>query len=650
MAFSFTQADFDGYVKKEEHGGRHVWDELLELLSAAFHADFARAAYEQRGDNLKLLWFHPTNTPRLYWSNQAQFYLGRSVEQKELEFGLMVERPREADVQRLRHDPDLDGARMEALAANPSQFTQLLDGLLELPGWQMVGTVWQTDHKASLADSSQLRSFIEGVPPESGYDITIHRVLRADQAIGLGEDVASEIMRAFRAARPLWNEVIPTAVLQHLGGDHVAGNRSYWWVNQGRTYESERQGGFIWAPQKNKAGNALHHWTNVSKVKTGDVIFHYAKGALRATSAAQRDGYASKRPDHLPTEAWEEDGWRVDLAYEDLQTPIPLEAVSQSLRALDLPQGPINSAGGVIQGYLFALNERAAAIIGERAGLQAPRPPQPERPSSYPKNLILYGPPGTGKTYVTAQIAVEICDGANGPKDRPSIAKRFRALVAEQRVAFVTFHQSYGYEDFVEGIRPILADEGEAEGEAETAIVRYECHDGVFKRICSLAKAAYSKKGKGYEVPEDATVWKMSLGHYRDPRQAYVYDECIEQNFILLGYGHGLDFSGCGDRAAVKKKLQEQDAEIRSDNYHVTSVNMFKNEMRPGDLVIITEGNSKFRAVARVTGDYEPRRSEEYGQMRPVESLAPEGPEDGGLAGAPLGPGGPQAAEPLGDH
>src|SRR5690606_26407777 len=61
----------------------------------------------------------------------------------------------------------------------------------------------------------------------------------------------------------------------------------------------------------------------------------------------------------------------------------------------------------------------------------------------FPLNTVLYGPPGTGKTYETLRMAVEMCDGT-APADRPTLHRRFRKLQDDDRIGFVTFHQSYG--------------------------------------------------------------------------------------------------------------------------------------------------------------------------------------------------------------
>jgi hypothetical protein len=222
-----------------------------------------------------------------------------------------------------------------------------------------------------------------------------------------------------------------------------------------------------------------------------------------------------------------------------------------------------------------------------------------------PLNLILYGPPGTGKTYQTIRKAVLICDGSLPSSDQ-AIQDRYKELREENRIEFVTFHQSYGYEDFVEGIRPVLSASSENDGLARNQ-VRYECRDGVFKRICSFAVSSGIRAGHSTAI--DLTkqpIWKMSLGNTANPDDAEVYDQCLENNQLRLGYGLGLDFSGCDERRAVAAKHKEADQSIKDGDFSIDAVNRFKNEMQAGDLVVISDGNLAFRAIGRVVGSYAP--------------------------------------------
>lgn len=96
-----------------------------------------------------------------------------------------------------------------------------------------------------------------------------------------------------------------------------------------------------------------------------------------------------------------------------------------------------------------------------------------------PLNQILYGPPGTGKTYHTINKALEVIDG-NVPENREEAKEKFEEYRKSGQIEFVTFHQSYGYEEFVEGIKAIPAGkEGNEEGEE----MIYDVVDGAFKKL-----------------------------------------------------------------------------------------------------------------------------------------------------------------------
>ena len=102
------------------------------------------------------------------------------------------------------------------------------------------------------------------------------------------------------------------------------------------------------------------------------------------------------------------------------------------------------------------------------------------RRSAAPLNTILYGPPGTGKTYATARRCVALCIEAGEPATE-AIRNRYKELVTKGRVDFITFHESYGYEEFVEGLRP---ETGSNIG------FRLKPTAGVLKRIADRARAS----------------------------------------------------------------------------------------------------------------------------------------------------------------
>ncbi|MFK0302365.1 McrB family protein, partial [Campylobacter coli] len=115
-----------------------------------------------------------------------------------------------------------------------------------------------------------------------------------------------------------------------------------------------------------------------------------------------------------------------------------------------------------------------------------------------PLNQILYGSPGTGKTYHTIDKALEIISKEEkiqipSEDDRINRKKIFDEYVKNGQIVFTTFHQSYGYEEFVEGIKPMM------NNEANSQEIQYEIKDGIFKDICNRALENYENSNLSTE-------------------------------------------------------------------------------------------------------------------------------------------------------
>lgn len=101
----------------------------------------------------------------------------------------------------------------------------------------------------------------------------------------------------------------------------------------------------------------------------------------------------------------------------------------------------------------------------------------------HPMNLIIYGAPGTGKTYSTAEYALAIIEDREVDltkktvDERKEIMAKYNEFVRKGQVVFTTFHQSYGYEEFIQGLRP----------DTKSEKMSFKTVDGVFKRIADVA-------------------------------------------------------------------------------------------------------------------------------------------------------------------
>jgi MrcB-like, N-terminal domain/AAA domain (dynein-related subfamily) len=278
----------------------------------------------------------------------------------------------------------------------------------------------------------------------------------------------------------------------------------------------------------------------------------------------------------------------------------------------------------LLETYDRLANEQLTRDVSNRANEEDM---EQSMPPMVPLNLILYGPPGTGKTYNTAIEAVRLCDGL-APDDRNELMHRYRELLSAKRIAFVTFHQSYAYEDFVEGLRPVVGGEDDDGGESATSTgFSLKPVDGVFKQIADLAR-----DNRGRSVTSAATivgstrkVFKMSLGRSSAAEDDWIFQDAIAGGYVVLGWGGDVDWSDprYDDFAEIKSRWQKDHPDATGNDPNIAQIYALRTNMEVGSLVVISDGNRKFRAIGEVTGPYyfELGPNDEYNHRRNVKWL-----------------------------
>lgn len=230
-----------------------------------------------------------------------------------------------------------------------------------------------------------------------------------------------------------------------------------------------------------------------------------------------------------------------------------------------------------------------------------------------PTNLILYGPPGTGKTYGTMEEAVRYC-GEVPAADRPTLRMQYERLQRERRIGFVTFHQNFAYEEFVEGLRPHT-------GESGTGF-ELKPKLGIFRNICQLAEAATDAAAGGKPFDLDGKrVFKMSLG--RAGIEDQIFYDAIENGYAALGWGGDIDWSGFETYEAIRERWNEDFPGTNGNDANIIQTTRFRADMREGDVIIVSHGNKLVRAIGVVAGpyEYEPDGASEYSHRRKVDWL-----------------------------
>lgn len=212
-------------------------------------------------------------------------------------------------------------------------------------------------------------------------------------------------------------------------------------------------------------------------------------------------------------------------------------------------------------------------------------------------NTILFGPPGTGKTYATTELAVKIaeptefdaiCSNLSGAERRSAMKVLYDKLVSDKRVAFTTFHQSFAYEDFIEGIR--------AKPASDDSGLVYDVEDGVFKDIANRADKTVSGE-EGLGLSATPTIWKISIGrkHDKEMRQRY-----IDAGEARIGWNSTGDLSqDYDDRSADEQQYWDS---LSSKNH--SALTGFSQDMEIGDVLLCLKDSETIQAIGIVTSDY----------------------------------------------
>ena len=198
------------------------------------------------------------------------------------------------------------------------------------------------------------------------------------------------------------------------------------------------------------------------------------------------------------------------------------------------------------------------------------------------KNVVLYGAPGTGKTYDVPELAVRLCDPSfmAAEPSREEIVSRYNQLKTEKRIAFTTFHQSLDYEDWIEGLRPVVN---------ENSQVTYEIESGIFKKLCEEAERPVVKD-KQVGIADNAVVWKVSLAGTGDNP---VRSDCMKNSYIRIGWdGYGPVISDETDWSVYNGEGKQ-------------ILDAYINKMKVGDIVMSCYSSQTIDAIGVVVGDYE---------------------------------------------
>ena len=143
-------------------------------------------------------------------------------------------------------------------------------------------------------------------------------------------------------------------------------DRQYWWVSQNQTYKHEVPGNFMWSPKTNSRGGRVPSYDFMKDMKIGDVVFSFADTYIKAIGVVTSPAQSSVKPDFGSAGSnWSDDGWLVDVAFEELGVAQFKPKEHMGLLSPMLPDllSPIRPDGSGNQIYLAKISEEMADVL-----------------------------------------------------------------------------------------------------------------------------------------------------------------------------------------------------------------------------------------------------------------------------------------------